>query len=203
MNDIVIPYKRSTSGELAACLSLIRQNVPHRKIHIIEKNEPYRYDYFPHINQILKLKWALENLDITDDFYLFNDDFFVMKPVDSIPVYNRGMLSKQILEAKDTPYLKYLLQTMNYIGSHALSYELHLPMLMNSEKLAVLIDKLVEIIPYGKVPLIRSCYGNIYAVGGAYHHDVKHITEFEGETYLSSSEKSFAGSMGKYIRSKV
>lgn len=205
MHDIVIPYQKNNSGELETCLKLIDKNVPHRKVHIIEQFNNSSYSMLPHINQILKLSWAIDNLDITDKFILFNDDFFVMQPIEDIPHYYRGTLSDHIDSRKHNDfYTRTLKITRDYLRDGALSYELHTPFIFNKFKLKNTLELLEPNINSGICPLIRSVYGNKWKVGGEYLEDVKNIRNYEGSTYLSTTESSFLRQpIGDYIRSKV
>lgn len=203
MRDIVIPYLRNNSGELDACIALIKKNVPHRNIHVVENYESIRHSTISHINQILKLKWAIENLDLTDEFYLFNDDFFVMKPISDIPYYHKGLLVDQVAKRRTGSYGRALKSTLEFLGDEALSYELHVPFLFDKKKLYTAIEWLEPEISSGKCPLIRSVYGNAYDVGCEEITDVKNIKEFEGKTFLSTTEQSFKRGIGDYIRSQI
>lgn len=204
MKDIVIPYAKNYSGELDTCIALIKKNVPHRNIYVVESHDRYPHYSQPHINQILKIKWAIDNLDVSDDFYLFNDDFFVLEPIEETPYYHRGTLGDHIVARKRRDrYYASLVTTADYIGKDALSYELHLPFLLNKSRLSTLIESIKPEIRSGKCPLIRSLYGNAYNVGGEYIDDVKNVQGYEGMTYLSTDEGSFRRDIGNYIRSKV
>lgn len=204
MNDIVIPYLRNNSGELEACIALINKNVPHRNIYVVEDYDPTKYSHLSHINQIQKLKWAIDNLDLTDEFYLFNDDFFVLEPVGDIPYYQRGTLGDHVLSRRGSgQYTKALITTRKYLYDGALSYEVHVPFLFNKKQLTRVISILEPFILEGKCPLIRSVYGNEYMVGGELIEDVKNIKDYEGKTFLSTTESSFKRGIGEYIRSKI
>lgn len=198
--DIVIPYLPNKSGELEACIDLIRKNVPHRYIHVIDE----KFHTISHVDQILKLKWAIENLDLTDEFYLFNDDFFVLEPIEEIPYFHRGSLKEQSNKRTSGYYGLALKNTLSYLDEGALSYELHIPFLFHKGLLKLLIPTLTPRIYKRNCPLIRSTYGNLTAVGGQYMDDVKNVEDFEGKTYLSTNELSFSRKpIGDYIRSKV
>lgn len=199
MKDIVIPYLPNASGELQICKKLITKNVPHRNIHVIEGKSRHA----SHIDQILKLKWAIENLDITDEFYLYNDDFFVIKPIKNTPYYHRGTLNDQIAARPRGYYSNALRTTRELLDDGALSYELHIPFLFNKYRLYALIGSLESNISEGRCPLIRSFYGNAFRVGGNYMADVKNIKDYEDKTYLSTTERTFRRDIGDYIRSKV
>lgn len=201
MNDIVIPYLKNGSGELETCIALIKKNFPHRNIHVIDQPS---HGVASHIDQIIKLTWAIENLDLTDEFYLFNDDFFVLEPVEGTPYFHRGTLEDH---AASRPfrdiYSRTLKFTSDYLGKGALSYEVHLPFLFNKGLLYTVIEGLRTHIESRECPLVRSTYGNLYEVGGEFIEDVKNIKDFEGKTYLSTTEGTFKRQIGNYIRSKV
>lgn len=203
MKDIVIPYLKNQSGELKACISLIEKNVPHRNIYVVEDYESSRYSYISHINQIQKLDWALKNLDLTEEFYLFNDDFFILEPVQDIPYMHRGTLSDHITSRPHGQYSRNLRITRDWINEDALSYEVHVPFLFNRETLRVLIESLRHGIESGKCPFIRSWYGNCAKVGGVQILDVKNVENYESYTYLSTTEQSFKRGIGEYIRGKL
>jgi len=202
MLDLVIPYKNNDSGELETCLKLIKNNFPHRNIHVVEYESGSVYKLPPHRDMIVKLKWAIERLYLTEDFYLFNDDFFVLEPTEQTPYYYRGTLNDHISErAVNDWYTKNLVSTRNYIGN-LLSYELHVPFKFNKNKLYDLIQELKP--ETNKAcPLIRSTYGNLHEVGGTQIKDVKNIPDFHGKTYLSTTENSFRQEIGNYIKMKT
>lgn len=201
--DIVIPYKKNNTGELEACIKLIRRNVPHRGVYVIDNYARTRNNTVSHINQILKLRWALQNIRLTEEFYLFNDDFFVMKPIEEVPYYHRGFLSDHILSRKPGGYTRALTDTLNLLGKDALSYEVHLPMKFHREKLRDAIEDLSLAISSNTCPLIRSYYGNKYNVGGEEVEDVKNPDNYEGMTFLSTSDYTFRRELGDYIRGQV
>lgn len=203
MYDILIPYVRNDSGELEACKALIEKNFLPRDIHVLEKHEKSPYLMAPHIDQIMKIKWAIENLDLTDWFYLFNDDFFVMEPVNGTPYYHRGLLVDQIQARRRTEWYKAsLIKTSEILGPAALSYELHVPFLMEKHKLYALIE--LFDLETADVPHVRSLYGNVFGVGGLQIEDVKNIHNYKRSTYLSTTESTFKfNDIGKYIRSQI
>lgn len=203
MNDILIPYLKNNSGELETCIKLIKKNFPHNNIHILTEFNKTRYSNFSHVNQILKLDYALKNINITKDFYLFNDDFFVMKPVESVPYYYKSTLYEHYVNTRWREYKEAIKNTIDIIGWQSLSYEVHMPMLMNKEKLEGIIAVIKPYLEIGKCPLVRSMYGNMYNVPGELADDVKNPVFYHGRTFLSTNEKSYRGELGNYIRSKV
>lgn len=116
------------------------------------------------------------NDDITEDFILFHDDFFVMKPIKSLEPEYRGSFEDHIsdIEAKFgknlTTYAKMLRhasETLRMANKGTLSYELHTPFIFNRKKLL----KILELYP--NEHCIRSIYANYYKIGGKKKYDVK------------------------------
>jgi hypothetical protein len=88
---------------------------------------------------------------------------------------------------------------LTYLGyDEPLSYELHIPMVMNKGKLAKVIRT---------VGLWRSVYGNTYNVGGERRDDVKVHNHVTLDTvvnsplpYISTLETTFDGVLDSYLR---
>ena len=132
-----------------------------------------------------------------------NDDFYIIKNIDSIVNYHGGSLLEKInLYQKinsNTNYTRKLSATYKKIKSlgfeNILDYELHVPMIMEKEKLA-------EVLKYEEQFLWRSVYGNMFNVGGKEMQDVKVYTKGplvlksynlnkDEHIYLSSADTSF------------
>ena len=154
------------------------------------------------------LKAICTSSEISNSFILMNDDFYILNKVDNVPYMHGGMLSKKISTYNEltgnTRYVLMLKKTFanlsRKLGNNVLDYELHVPMVMQKEKLLKIID----------VPdFWRSRYGNMFNVGGIEIEDVK-IYSSGGLTkksnsqdmfrldYLSSNDDSF-----EMIKSKV
>lgn len=196
-----MPYLPNTSGELEVCIDLIKKNLPHNKIHVVTEPINKNLSEKPHVNQIKKLKWAIENLDISEDFFWWNDDIFLCEPVKEIPYYHYGSLAGHHNKTKWLPQKKAMKTTLDMFPD-GLSYELHVPIKFNKNKTYRLLKEL-ESLPPHKYPLIRSFYGNTYKVGGKYIDDVKNVKDYEGKTFLSTDEKSYIRDIGKYVRSRL
>ena len=215
MKDIVYFVKDTeTNEELKHSLrSLV--NFPHGKVwfyggcpkdlkpdkHIyVDQDQPTKWQ-----NIFKMFKLACANDEITKDFWLFNDDFFIMKPIKEEPNYYDGDLYKRVVTLEDkhngiTPYsqqLRYTLQELESMGCTTLNYALHCPFLINRRKgaeLANIIDG----------PMIRCAYANYFKVGGKQSTDFK-IDDidktYKDKDYLSTNDKSFTyGVVGKQIR---
>ena len=147
--------------------------------------------------------------EVSDDFILFNDDFFVMKPVEELEAYYNGTLAKRVRELKEKTdglgslYCRNLEQTRELLMSEhkkTYNYAVHVPMIVNKSKALDVLTK------YRRCPMFRSLYGNYWNIGGKNIDDVK-IVDLDAEpdtdaVFLSTSDKSFEhGKVGEYIRS--
>lgn len=145
---------------------------------------------------------------VTSDFWLFNDDFFIMQKTRNMPYCCDGTLERRIREVKARCYgaaSKYAFELINTAkvlqasGYDSLNYALHVPMLIN-KKLAL--ETLEE---FPGHHMFRSLYGNRNQVGGVLMPDVKlRVLNEEPDpdaTLLSTDDLTFQkGRAGEYIR---
>lgn len=118
------------------------------------------------------LKHVIQHPDISDDFVLMNDDFFILRKLNSVSHYHGGLLVKRAEKHQELAgpnfYSNFLFRTdsgLKKLGiKEPLNYELHVPMQFNKTKLAETID-----LPFK----IRSTYGNMHNIGGEEIQDVK------------------------------
>lgn len=213
--DIVYFVKDSdTDEELRYSLRSLK-NFPHNKVWFYGGcPKGLKPDYHIEVKQDQPTKWAnifksfklaCYNDKISKDFWLFNDDFFVMKPVKDGPNYYDGSLYKRVVTLEDThhgmtPYsqqLRYTLQELECMGCDTVNYALHVPMKINRKKAQELINIMDG-------PMIRCLYGNYFKVGGEEHSDFKIDSldkVYKDGDYLSTNDKSFnRGAVGKQIR---
>lgn len=205
--DIVYFVKDGTKNEeLRYSLRSVCQNMPFKRIWVFggcpQNIVP---DVRIRVDQTGKTKWdrvrnmyrmVCENKEVTNDFILFNDDFFVMKPTDHIfPIY-RCTLDEHIpkLErnfgSKPTPYSRLLRDCrseLGGIGATQLSYELHTPFIFNKKKLLRMIEE------YPNQHCTRTFYGNIYKIGGERANDVKIFSikpsfDYKNSQFLSTDD---------------
>lgn len=135
-------------------------------------------------------KMACENKELSEDFILFNDDFFVMKPIEEIKPLYHCTLDERIEQLPFGPYRNNLQNTCDFLKERTetpLSYELHVPFVFNKKKLLKLIEE------YPDLRATRSSYGNIYNIGGEQSDDVKVFSDkpsfdFRSTTFLSTDD---------------
>ena len=187
LNDIVYFVKDGdVNEELVYSIRSVVENFPHRKIWIYGgKPKNIKEGHYVPFKQFGETKWdkvkgmfasVCLNSEITDDFFLFNDDFFVINKVDKFEIYCRCPLPEHIVTIEqaynDAPtlYTKQLRRTyyrLVELGMPTMSYELHMPMLFNKARL------LQTIGAFSDYHCTRSLYGNYFNIGGIQHADVK------------------------------
>lgn len=144
------------------------------------------------VEQKGKTKWdrvrnmfmmACENKELTDDFVLFNDDFFVMKPIDEIKPLYRSSLEEHVGVLGKGPYanlLKDIEAELKNRGATTYSYELHTPFVFNKKKLLKMLKENPD------QHCARTMYGNLYKIGGEKHSDVKIFSSTPAFDYKNS-----------------
>ena len=209
--DIVYICRPGDNEELRYSIRSVVKNMPHDNIWLVG-NRPKWYDgnflsvadssnKYENIRNAIK--YVSINDDISEDFILMNDDFFVIKPLTDIPTFHGGLLIDKINEYKSlnaSPrYIKILLNTHRFLVKsgiqNPIDYDIHTPMIMNKANVQKIIDR--KHFP-------RSMYGNIFNVGGTQIKDVKiypntsnlypksYVIE-ESIPYLSTLDSSFKG----------
>lgn len=151
----------------------------------------------------------MTNDDLTENIWLFNDDFFIMKPFSTERPICTGTLYDMILrietQRKNRPstYTLKLRRTAQYlqsVGSDTICYESHTPMLINRKKAQYILENFPSDIAF------RSTYGNYYEIESILKPDVK-VSRLEQEfdedsELLSTNDTTFKqGNIGTYIRS--
>ena len=227
--DIVYVVKDSAfNAELRYSLRSVEKNFPHHKVvfyggkpvglhpekQVVVKQEGDRkYDRVRNM-----LKMIAENDEITEDFVLFNDDFFVMDKVKDLPYYACGSLTDLCVRIEcrnnyhPTPYTTELkktyaaLRSKNYLAEN---FELHVPIIFNRR----LLREVLEEFPDNKGT--RSLYCNkLLEIEATKHYwfassdDVKIWEKDETPEnrdleipFLSTSDESFAnGNVGQFIK---
>lgn len=222
--DIVYFVKESeTNDELKYSLRTVEKNWPYRYVWFcggcpkdLKPDKKFRFQQ-KGLNKWEKvrnsIRLACENEEISEDFWLFNDDFFILKPYDEDmkPQYN-GQISSyidSIVKKHNGSHSQYTLRLADAIralaeaGLNTYNYEVHKPMLINRKKALEVLDK------FPNVPGFRSIYGNYWKIGGTDRHDMKikqwsydsmDLVENEWD-FLSTSDSSFAsGEVGAFIK---
>ena len=218
-HDVVYILKSDTGAEeLRYSLRSVQNNFPHGRVWFFcgcpDGITPDRYVPF---EQTGHNKWTRSTStireicatdEVSEDFWLFNDDFFILRKVTEMQYMFRGSLSERVNDIHEkhgiSAYANQLYGTKKLLSGYGygtLDYALHVPMLINKQKAFEVLEA------FPGCSMFRSLYGNYWEVGGVKAEDVKIIGLDEmpkgTQTFLSTSDKSFKnGKVGEYIRKR-
>jgi hypothetical protein len=220
--DFVYICKEGINEELKYSIRSVVESFPDSKIWVVGgKPDWYVGNYINVEQKESKYKNAVENLktistsdQISESFVLMNDDFYIIKKIDKIENFHGGYLLNKInLYQKlngNSQYTRKLSGTYKKLKAlgfeNPLDYELHVPMIMEKEKLKIILELIDQF-------LWRSIYGNKFEVGGTEIQDVKVYTSgplvlksynlnIDSHTYLSSADSSFNNIFNKILKDK-
>ena len=201
--DIVYFVKdKPRNEELRYSLRSVDANMPYKRVWIFGGCPTNIVpDVRVRVDQVGKTKWdkvrnmyrmVCGNKEITDNFIMFHDDFFVMRPTDYIIPLYRCTLDEhiKILEPQGpTAYSKLLRGCRDVIeGDVALSYEIHTPFIFNKELLLSVLNAFPD------HHAIRSIYGNLYYAGQSERSndvkifDSKPTFDYKNSRFLSTDD---------------
>jgi hypothetical protein len=220
--DFVYICKEGINEELKYSIRSVIESFPDSNIWVVGgKPDWYVGNYINVEQKESKYKNAVENLktistsdQISESFVLMNDDFYIIKKINKIENFHGGYLLNKInLYQKlngNSQYTRKLSGTYKKLKAlgfeNPLDYELHVPMIMEKEKLKIILELIDQF-------LWRSIYGNKFEVGGTEMQDVKVYTtgplvlksynlNIDSHTYLSSSDSSFNNIFNKILKDK-
>lgn len=146
--DVVIPVgtgSQSGDNELRFCLRAIERYLKgYRNIYIVGHLPRWctnvihikHGEYHPKANNIHdKITAACNHSDITEDFIVFNDDYFLVQAVEAAIYpyyYSDDALDEVMQRPKANPYRRLVVDTFNEIGP-AKYYDIHCPIVINKE----------------------------------------------------------------------
>lgn len=187
MNDVLIPYRQTSSNELRYALRSIARHLPKSQVFISgdlpnwvtnvvhipgDRAETAHQDVFNNISR------AVLDKRMSNDFILMADDIYFTAPYKGVPSWNGGSLGRVAKSKLKTPSTaaqgRLLEQTDKLLKSmgheRPLSYALHIPMLMNKAKV-LLVNDIVR--PHIGNVSPRTVYGNLFSSTSSRHADVK------------------------------
>jgi hypothetical protein len=180
--DFVYICREGKNEELRYSLRSIFQNAPINSVWVVGGKPDWyigNHLFVPqnegkYENARNNLRAILDSNQIPDKFILMNDDFFITKPIDRIPVYHGGTLQHKAERYSQyrltSAYTQMLLETDRILKRNGVSmpldYSIHVPMTMHKQNLEFAVT-------LGGA--IRSVYGNTNRIGGTQLpvHDVK------------------------------
>lgn len=209
--DFVYICRNGDNEELRYSIRSVMASFPDAKIWVVGGKPSWYNGNFISVDQSsIKYINAMNNLEalcfseeIPETFVLMNDDFYIVKKINSVETLHGGLLLNKINIYKEinqeSRYLFKLEETFRKLiklgMDSPLDYELHVPMVMEKKKLK-------SVLKYGSVLLWRSMYGNVFNVGGKEIVDVKFYVDGplvaksydinnKDSEYLSSTDTSF------------
>jgi hypothetical protein len=218
--DFVYICKDGINEELRYSIRSVVESFPDSNIWVVGGKPPWYIGNYISVKQVLtKYRNAIQNLnaicssnEISEQFILMNDDFYIIKNIKTIEAYHGGLLLDKInLYQKlnsNSNYTRKLSATYKKIKSlgieNPFDYELHIPMVMEKKKLK-------QILQNNDQFLWRSIYGNVFNVGGEQMEDVKvysrgplvlksYDIKKEEHIYLSSADNSFDMILNSILR---
>lgn len=222
--DIVYVVRESEKNESLRYSLRSLKNIEHENVHIIGykpswvKNVNYIHReqrFHNKFQNISRNMWiATKTPSISDNFIYMDDDVFFMRKIDEIYPAHRGLIDLMIEfnESQGTDvYVRGYTNTKEKLielgVEYPLSYELHIPMIFNKEKLKYLLELNDKHALKAEIFHIRSFYGNYYQIGGQHMNDVKvkhshqnRLNWVLGKRYLSSSQDDLSGFLLNHLK---
>jgi hypothetical protein len=215
--NVVYICRDGDNEELRYSLRSVSKNLKFRNVWVVGgKPDWYTGNYINRAQSGNKYANARNNLkavvdcgDITDEFVLMNDDFYVMSPVEVVPYFHGGDLMDKIRVfegfAAKSRYVQMLWDTLHILASKgsptALDYALHVPMRLRRSELGPMLNHEAS---------IRTLYGNLKEVGGTQIVDVKVHTRPNGPPqhdfmlstfpFLSTSDRTYGMVRSQLLR---
>lgn len=214
--DIVYLLREGKNEELVYSLRSVEENFAYRRVWFAGgKPDGLEPDEYMPIKQDAPSKWqnvrnmlveVCKNDNISKDFWLFNDDFFVLEPCDDkLPTFYWKTLDDWIEHCKNAAEyagrLRHLKKTLEDAGLPIVNYALHVPMLINRKKALEVLEK------YPDEPMFRALYGNYVGLNGVEMADYK-LRRMDkkiepGHIFVSTQDDSFhSGIVGRQLRDR-
>lgn len=217
--DFVYICRDGENEELRYSIRSILYSFPEAKVWLVGgKPGWYSGSFIPveqnsnkYANALKNLKYLCEHPEISENFVLMNDDFYIIKKINSVEQFYNGLLSDKINRftqiTGSSMYIKKLITTNKKLVElgikNPIDYELHVPMPMSKSGLLDVITKYPEC-------LWRSMYGNLFNVGGTQMDDVKvyvnkrHLARSneitDNSIYMSTEDTSLNTMLDKILR---
>jgi hypothetical protein len=200
--DVVVRVGPRIDDQLRYTLALLTANLPHRRVvtagcrphwttceHIDVPLQPGKY---AHAYAVLRAILAADHL--TDSVVIADDDMYLMRPLDVLPAYHRGPLSKV---SATVSRRQGLADTLAAVGPDALCRDLHVPTVIDRARLTAQLDALPA--RQGERIWWRTLHGG----GCTERADAKvrdrGVHEWDPE-WISTSDMSWSGAVGAHVR---
>lgn len=212
--DVVFPVRPGERNEELRYALRSLSALPHGKVWVAG-HKPSWVENVRHVpraqtgtkyrNSTRNLLAACQESDVSEQFVLWNDDFFLLRPIKAVPALHRGTMREFVEERAGSvrgAYTEGVEATAKILArlghDDPLCYEVHVPMPM--DKAGVLEAYAAAVAGGVRVPSalqMRSLYGNLARLGGEQVGDekVSHSDADDwspaGRTFVSTSDKTF------------
>jgi len=222
-NDVVILLCKGSYFEIKYCLRSIEKHlINYNKVWLIGVKPTFLNDKINFIehkdiytnkarNIMAKILRASTEKEITPNFMLFNDDYFLLQQMDAVnfPNYYKSDLEYTV-KVNVGEYQKHAKATLIELAqqrSTILNYDVHLPTIFNKYLYKKTVEKLNWNIPFGYIS--KSIYCNLNNLPGEFVSDCKISHAYtlprilqlnEGRQMFSTAEPAMCLAMRKYIQ---
>lgn len=209
MYPAVYSYKRANTRELELSIKSLKNIKGWNGEIIIVGDDPKLPLRYTHYRTKYDWGWRSRHLDeicayltageIVGDFIMMSDDIYCLKRW-NIRRHHRGTLQEHIdSRLRNDSYSRHLKTTEQFLlenGKPTLSYEIHIPFLVNFQLMKVIVE---EINP-SQVLLLRSLLGNWMSEPSSYLEDTKNKPLTKDSVLYSSSNETFKyDEVSKYL----
>lgn len=213
--DVVYVVRASDRNEELRYSLRSLVNLPHRKVWIAGYCPswvqgvgviPVKSRTHGHQHAKASLRAACEHPEVSESFVYMNDDFFVMQPLDDLPVMHRGTIADMVRNRRvATSYTRSLEKVRDLLIERGIAepllYDLHAPMLVTKRGMLDALD-LCSSAQFHE----RTLYGNLNHLGGErrQNHKIRSRDHgWEDWAFLSTNDTGFASlPVGRFIRSR-
>ena len=194
--DVVYYVRRGEQNEELRYSLRSLVNLPHERVWVVGYKPAWvtgvehiagNRKHSPHENAIDNLRLACEHLG--ERFIVFNDDFYVMEPIDAVPSWHDGPLAEKLAQVHGA-YRNHLRAAASLLPADAVAWTLHIPLVVERDPLDAVLATLDGKVP----PEWRTMYGNLTGATGTQHEDVKvrrRRDDVPAGPFLSSSDGTF------------
>lgn len=210
MIDVVIPLGRGSeyNHELRYSLRGIEKYLSNYRNIIVVGECPSFLKNVIHIpmqdlsnkqhNIMLKVLAACNDERVSDKFLFWNDDFFLLKPVDAVnyPYYHNGYLYNQMLKRSPNDYYTMsMANTYNALNNpSSMHFDIHCPIVYDKAAVKQIMGKYDWTIRHGYI--VKSLYANNLGIEGEKMGDCKIDKPFQPEEILKTIEGRHIFSVG-------
>lgn len=159
-----------------------------------------------YIHTTLSLIAAAEHPDVSEDFVVMNDDFYITSPIAQVEVHHRGEIGRALDGRTSNHYSRARVVIGEWLraqGLPRLDYDLHAPMVLNRDKVLAMAEAGAP--EPERFVFKRTVYGNLNAIGGTQIRDPKvrgaRDRWDQALPYVSTAAHPFrSGDVGRFLR---